>query len=138
MMLPVHPPTLTLYSVGLLGKWGFNDGDEPEHFLDWWDDHEPDIDYVKLEWHPVLRHLVRSYLLPALRETHVIEVYDIETIHNPIRARTVDGHPIDDYADNDHVTLSPAEMTLSYDVVTRAVRELGLPHLRPPQVAALE
>jgi hypothetical protein len=35
-----------------------------------------------------------------LTEHHEIELYDIETIHNPIRAERVDGVEIDDHEDN--------------------------------------
>ena len=80
-------PVLTLFADGLLSKFGFNYGDEPDLWLDYCEQHGLSFDYRA--WHSILRQLVRRYLLPALAQK-VITV-NIETIHNPIRALTVDG-----------------------------------------------
>jgi hypothetical protein len=90
--------TVILYADDLLSKWGFGDGDASDAYLDWLD--VRDLPYPE-NWHGVLRHLVRTRLLPLIVED--IEVYDIETNHNPIRASKVNGVEIDDYADNDNV-----------------------------------
>lgn len=85
---------LFLRGSSLLSKWGFGDGD---CLGDWWWNvmDEP----VPADEHQVLRDLVRTHLVPALEAAgHVVEVYDIETIHNPIRARTLNGVEVDDYA----------------------------------------
>lgn len=76
---PTPPETVTPHSASLLSKWGFGDGDQ----LDWLAEHG-DFDHDK-----TLCALVRRKLLPAL--TQKVEVEEISTIHNPIRARTVDG-----------------------------------------------
>lgn len=99
-------PTITLHSSGLLSKWGFGDGDEPDEWLDYLDKHG--IDWDDAEW--PLAELVRCYLLPELRQHHDIDVYEIDTIHNPIRAECVDGVEIDVRAANDHITLTPASV----------------------------
>lgn len=95
-----HRPAsgVILHADGLLSKWGFGDGDAPDHYLDWLDDQH--LPYPE-DWHAVLRHLVRTRLLPLIVED--IEVYDIATNHNPIRASKVNGVEIDDFADNDNV-----------------------------------
>lgn len=78
-------PHLTLFSCDLLSKWGFNDGDDPESWLDYCDAHG--IDYNEVEF--PLVDLVRRFLLPRIEQT--ITVVEVETCHNPIRAETVDG-----------------------------------------------
>lgn len=87
-------PTFFLASDGLLNKWGFNDGDEPDALLDYCDEHG--IPYPTLEgWTATLRALVRERLVPALDQE--IELVDVETCHNPIRARTVDGVGVEEH-----------------------------------------
>lgn len=78
-------PRATLFSADLLSKWGFNDGDDPEVWLDYCEANG--IDYNTVDF--PLVELVRRYLLPALDQD--VTVVEIETIHNPIRAETVDG-----------------------------------------------
>lgn len=112
-------PTLWLSSSCLLSKYGFNDGDEPDAWLDWCD--EQGIDYNAWPWHHVLRRLVREHLVPKL-DQHV-EVYDIDTIHNPIRALTVDGVSIDDLADHPDGMLTPDGVEVAYSEVLRTARE---------------
>lgn len=106
-----QPDRLVLRSDGLLSKWGFNDGDEPDAYLDWCDDNgHPYPD----DWDTVLRTLVRTRLAPAL-DQHV-ELVDIETLHNPIRAERVDGVDVTDlwYGSNAHVTLTPEDVEVPY------------------------
>lgn len=81
----VKVPSVTLVSDGLLSKHGFSDGDAPDHWLDYCDDHG--IPYQP--WHPILCELVKRYLLPVLDQE--VEVIQIGTSHNPIRAEQVDG-----------------------------------------------
>lgn len=99
-------PTLSLWSESLLSKWGFQDGDTPEQVMDYCDDHG--IDYVRVDWHEVLRGLVRKHLLPELEKHHTIKLVDIETIHNPIRASEVDGRDVEgDWYDGSTLELKP-------------------------------
>jgi len=80
--------TLTLFSADLLSKWGFNDGDPPDDWLDYCEAHGIDYNIVPFP----LAALVRRYLLPAIDQP--VTVVDIETIHNPIRVDTVDGQDV--------------------------------------------
>ncbi|MFH9816151.1 hypothetical protein [Streptomyces sp. NPDC017230] len=84
----MNEPTLTLFSAGLLSKWGFNDGEDPEDWLDYCEANG--IDYNAVEF--PLVPLVRRYLLPALDQA--VTVVEIETIHNPVRVDTVDGQDV--------------------------------------------
>lgn len=88
-------PDLYLDATDLCSKWGFNDGDEPGWVMDFCEANGRP--FASVDWHPILRDLVRRYLLPALSERHKVEVYDIDTIHNPIRASLIDGQEIDDF-----------------------------------------
>ena len=116
----MDPPTLRLSASGLLSKWGFNDGDEPEAFMDYWD--EIGVPYWDTDWRKALRILVRRHLLPELERHHRIVVYDIETSHNPIRAEMLDGVEVDDHADV-KMTLTPEFVEIPYEAVMEAVRQ---------------
>lgn len=108
-------PTLTLYSDGLLSKFGFNDGDDPEEWLEYCEANG--IDYNEVDF-PLVQ-LVRQYLLPAL-DQHVT-VYEIETAHNPIRALTVDGIDLrgEDTIHGDPIDLTPESVTIPMAEVAR-------------------
>ena len=86
---------VTLFSSGLLSKWGFNDGDAPDEWLDWCD--ERGIDYNALPgWRSsILPRLVREFLLPVIEQD--VKVVGIGTNHNPVRAETVDGQDVTGY-----------------------------------------
>lgn len=117
---PTNANSLRLGSECLFSKWGFNDGDEPEPWLDYCDDHGiryPSHD----EWNQVLRTLVRERLVPRL-PAHV-ELYDIDTIHNPIRAGRVDGrrvHWVAGDAENAHYW-PEVEVYVSWQAVATAL-----------------
>lgn len=109
----------------MLSKWGFNDGDEPDALIDWLAEHRPDIDYAELDFHPVLCALVRRYLLPVLDQR--VEVVEIETTHNPIRATAVEGVPVPEavwYGRAPEPTLTPESVEVPYDVVVQVIDEL--------------
>lgn len=116
----MDPPSLTLTSQSLLSKWGFSDGDTPEELMDYWD--EIGIPYP--DWHTALCAMVQEYLLPELSKCHRIEVQEICTIHNPIRATVVDGIEIDDSLGMDQMTLTPESITVPYTAIAKAC---GLP-----------
>ena len=104
-------PALILFSESLLSKWGFHDGDIPDDYLDWCDANgHPYPD----DWHTVLRTLVRTRLAPALEQR--VELVDIETNHNPIRATKVDGVDVTDrwYQTEPAVTLTPDCVEVPY------------------------
>lgn len=131
---------LILFSDGLLSKWGFNDGDLPEEFYEWW--HETRCPpscfwecYAKVPDKPVIQVLVRRFLLPALDQR--VEVYDIGTIHNPIRASSVDGLEVPDeviYGSTRGPALTPASVEVPYAEVAKVIDELaGLPVSEEPR-----
>ena len=82
-----------LHARSLLSKWGFDDGACPD------------------DWHLILRTLVRTRLMPSIREDVVL--YDVETIHNPIRAESVNGRPVDSSSPNDNL-LTDTYVTVPY------------------------
>lgn len=112
----MEPPSLILRSQGLLSKWGFSDGDTPEDLMDYWD--ELGVPYP--DWRPALCAIVQRHLLPELAKRHKVEVEEIETIHNPIRATVVDGTEIDDTSGEDEVVLTPEWVTVPYPAIARA------------------
>jgi hypothetical protein len=111
----VSEPALTLFSDGLLSKWGFNDGDAPDDFLGWLEDSGHGW---RIDWHSVLVRLVRDYLVPALDQD--VDVYPCETSHNPVRAETVNGREVG--ADTE---LTPEFVEVPFPVVLGVALELG-------------
>ncbi|MBL3669060.1 hypothetical protein JL475_24315 [Streptomyces sp. M2CJ-2] len=81
-------PRLTLFSSCLLSKWGFNDGADPDDWLDYCEANG--IDYNAVDF-PLVA-LVRTYLLPKIEQD--VTVVEIETSHNPVRIETVDGQDV--------------------------------------------
>lgn len=84
-------PHIMLFSADLLSKWGFNDGDDPEEWLDYCEAHGIDYNEIDFPWVAV----VRSHLLPVIEQA--VTVVEIETIHNPIRAEAICGVGVSDY-----------------------------------------
>ncbi len=119
-------PVLTLFSSCLLSKAGFNDGDEPDFWLDWCDEQGIDYNARGWDWHATLRRLVREHLAPKIDQRVVL--YDIETIHNPIRAESVEGVEVDDRGDNPSITLTPESVDVPFSEVLRVAREVELTH----------
>jgi hypothetical protein len=119
-------PSVYLSADCLMSKWGFNDGDEPDNLLDYWIDHPGEVWFPEshLDWDGVLRLLVRRHLVPAIEQAgHTVEVYDIETAHNPVRARVIDGIEIDDYHGHGNPEVDVA-VSVPYEDVMAAVREV--------------
>lgn len=122
-MADVTGPTLTLFSCDLLSKWGFNDDDDPEGWLDWCDNQGVDYNAFDFPW----AALVRKHLVPAIEQD--VTVVDIETIHNPIRARTVDGVDVSEawYGRVEAPLLTPDHVDVPVAEVLRlALAEAGL------------
>lgn len=87
-------PTFTLDADGLLSKWGFGDGDALSDW--WWDHYGEDAPFDDRE---ALHALVIAYLVPAIHDAaREVEIVRIETIHNPVRADTLDGVKVDHYS----------------------------------------
>ena len=116
------PPPLRLATDDLFSKWGFGDGDVVEDYL--WDHVDEDLQarLFDLDQRAVLCQLVRSHLLPALDRP--VEVYEIQTIHNPIRARSVAGLPVEEGVIYDPGAavpfVQPEYVEIPFDVVRRA------------------
>ncbi len=90
-------PTFTLDAEDLLSKWGFGDGDALDDW--WWDNFAEEPPFND---HDMLHALVLAYLVPALRDAaHEVEIFRIETNHNPVRAETLDGILVDHYSTRD-------------------------------------
>ncbi|MER7967688.1 hypothetical protein ABTX35_01495 [Streptomyces sp. NPDC096080] len=128
-------PALTLFSADLLSKWGFNDGCEPDDWLDYCDANG--IDHAALDF--PLAALVRAHLAPALDQA--VMLIDVETSHNPIRAEQVDGVDVTQaWADRAPApVLTPEAVDVPMDDVLRlALASAGLatpPRYTPPLAA---
>lgn len=92
---PDHPP-FTLYATDLWQKSGFRDGDLLDAFL--WEAG------IEARSHAALIAVVRRYLLPAL--PYPVEVDEIATTHNPIRARDEGEYPAPVWAANISVVVT--------------------------------
>lgn len=122
------PATIRLDTAGLLSKWGFGDGDCLDDLLwDMVDDGTLTLDErragsgIDFE-HGVLVRVVREFVLPAIEQT--VEVYEIGTIHNPIRASSVNGREVDDRGDNPF-TITPEWVEVASSEVARIAREVA-------------
>lgn len=122
-MADVTEPTLTLFSSSLLSKWGFNDGDDPEDWLDWCDNQGIEHNAFDFPWTAI----VRKHLAPAIEQD--VTVVDIETSHNPIRVDTVNGTDVREawYGRAEAPTLTPDHVDVPMDEVLRlALAKAGL------------
>ncbi len=99
----------------LLSKWGFGDGDMLEDLM--WDNDLRDVDE-----HEVLIKVVKTLLLPKIDQN--VEVYEVSCIHNPIRARTVDGVEIDNYKIDHGNLLTPEFIEIDDDVIIKIAKEI--------------
>lgn len=115
----------TLWPEGLMSRWGFQDGDVIHQDDDFWDyanEHGVDLLTVERDW--LLLAVVQTFIVPVVDQ--VLDVFHMETQHNPVRTRTVDGHLIDHRLDEDDqpVHLTPREITVPYADVLALAREL--------------
>jgi len=111
----VPEPQLTLFSSSLLSKWGFNDGADPDDWLDWCE--AQGINYNALPF-PLIP-LVRTHLLPRIEQT--VSPVEVETSHNPIRVGTVDGADVTEvwYGRAPEPTLTPDHVNVPMSEVLR-------------------
>lgn len=113
------PDHITLHPFGLLSKFGFEDGDVIFYFMS-----DRGLDLERLDHHDLLIAVVERLLIPRLDQT--VETYVIEaTLHNPIRARTVDGEE----ATMDSI-LTPDSVDIPVEAILKIVEELLEPEER--------
>ncbi len=124
-MIEAQEGHLILDADGLLSKWGYCDGDI---VIEWWDEQfdgeipQDLLDHV--DHHAVLSDLVRTHLVPVIIEAgHTIEVYDIQSIHNPIRARILDGVEVEPSLANRQI-FPPLSVMLPPALVWAAVERI--------------
>lgn len=99
-------------SQGLLSKFGFEDGDMLVDFIL---DHDLHVDF-----HELLIAVVERLLVPRL--DHQVETHTIwATLHNPIRAKTIDGEPADVFS-----TVTPEIVEIAVTDIIRIARTLPL------------
>lgn len=97
-------------SQGLLSKFGFEDGDM---MLDFILDHDFGVDFREL-----LIAVVERLLVPRLDQQ--VETYTIwATLHNPIRAKTIDGEPADPFS-----TITPVIVEVAVADIISVARTL--------------
>ncbi len=81
------PDKVIFFTCGILSKWGFNDGD----LLSW-------VNSTKdCDSHETLSYIVRTLLVPKLNAS--VEMIDVGSSHNPIRAKSIDGIEVDLYSE---------------------------------------
>lgn len=80
-----------LASDGLLSKWGFDDGGTPWEWIAYWEDQAGGW-CATVPPYP-LADVVRAFLLPVIEQQ--VEVTEIETSHNPVRAVRVNGADVE-------------------------------------------
>ncbi len=107
---------MRFYTSGLLSKWGFGDGDMLDEML--WD-----AGIYLDDSHTLLIRIVRELVLPRIEQK--VEVFEIGTIHNPIRADTVNGKRVDHCADDPGVPpLTPEFIEVPEEVILNLARSL--------------
>lgn len=93
-----HQQTVIFDPSDLASKWGFSDGDLLADLL--WDLEQSEGVVVPPAGvhsgeHRVLIAAVRRWVVPVLDGVD-LDIYEIGSIHNPIRCRSVNGREVDD------------------------------------------
>lgn len=129
-------PKLMFFTRGLLSKWGFDDGDPFDDVEEWWHNQHGtgpmrhcDCGFFDLgvDARELLCVLVRRLVLPVLDQR--VQVVEIETSHNPIRAEVVDGVPLPEDAwyrvhGPEVPKLTPDCVEIPYSVIVEVAAEL--------------
>ena len=108
-----------MYPDSLLSKWGFGDGDALSDFL-----YENDVEHkVRLNSHKLLEELVKRFLLPKLSKK--VEIFYIESIHNPVRAEMIDGeYYTNHYEFDDDGLLGDEPVSVSLETILSVAKEM--------------
>jgi hypothetical protein len=113
-------PTFTLDAESLLSKWGFGDGDALSDW--WWDNYGAELPFND---HDMLHALVLAYLVPAIHDAaREVEIIRIDTIHNPVRADTLDGVQVDHYSQRGWRIDPPIEVAVTRAQIEDLVEKL--------------
>jgi len=104
---------MRLYTAGLLSKWGFGDGDVLDDMI--FDSLGGGVDYSK-----TLIKVVREFVVPKIKNK--IELQEIGTIHNPIRASMVDGIEVD-WIEEQDIELEPEFVDVPDEDILRIAKE---------------
>lgn len=109
----------TMYADDLLSKWGFGDGDR---LIDFMYENNSSFEF-KVNSHKLLEELVKRYLLPKLKDK--VEIFYINTIHNPVRAEMINGKYYQNhYEHDDDGLLGDVTVELSFDEVEAVAKEM--------------
>ena len=109
--------TVVFSTEGLLSKWGFEDGDLLMGFMN-----ENGFDVGDYSHEALLVAAVRRFVIPRIRNR--VEVEEVSTLHNPIRAVLVDGKKVDCFNPDDSLSLDPAEVAVSHEELIRLAEEV--------------
>ena len=101
---------------GLLSKWGFSDGDVLSDLL--YDNNLGGVDE-----HAVLQKVVTDHIVPNLKQN--IELEFIHTIHNPMRASTVNGKSVDWYNLDTSNIITPETVIVEDSVILDIARKIS-------------
>lgn len=129
--------TLILFTDGLLSKWGFDDGDPFDPVYEWFHEQHgdslmnhcdcPTFD-LGVDDRELLVELVKRHVLPVLDQRLEVEV--IGTIHNPIRACSIDGVPVPDEVHYGQMeapaAITPDALAVSYEQIVALAAELAV------------
>lgn len=102
---------------GLLSKFGFKDGDILDDI--WFDVEDSGIE-PKIDRHQFLIKVVKELLIPKIDNN--IELLEIDTIHNPIRASKVDGIDINSFDDN-NIIINPKFIEIESELLEKFLVE---------------
>ena len=125
---------MIFHTEGLLSKWGFSDGDLLDDLI--WDagmeevgdflfDKKDEAGSIYGFDHTVLVLVLLTHVLPVLDQK--VETRVIGTIHNPLRATTVDGMDVRDawFGDREYPgAITPAEVEVPDETILALARSL--------------
>lgn len=126
--------TLLFLSEDLLHKWGFRDGDIlrsivkeniPEYNMML--EKEITLDIPPKDCHALyfadrcLEIIIRKYILPQIPQKIVLKRI---VGHNPVRAKTINGEPVDDYQYPPKIKIKPEFFEIPIKLIVEEARKL--------------
>lgn len=123
---------MRFYTADLLSKWGFDDGDLIDNFLQ---SHQFPIDIIDTT--PLWQRVFAELVLPAIENE--IEFAWEPSMHNSALAKTVDGVKVGRSADrHSEIHIRPEYVDVPDDDILRWANELRAPYLAMPLSAIRE